>query len=426
MVVMSFAACSSQPEATDNTDASTDAPATDATSTEMEVIKIGIFEPMTGANAAGGAMEVEGIQLANQLFPEVLGKKIELVLVDNKSDKVEAANAATRLIDKEGVVAIIGSWGSSLSMAAGPIAQDAQVPVVAASATNPLVTLGNDYYFRVCFIDSFQGVVMANYAYNELGARKAAIIQEISNDYSIGLAKFFTDAFIQLTGDKDAIVAVSNYNTGDQDFTAQLQNVAGTSPDVVFAPGNYSESALLIKQAKEQGIDLPFLGGDTWETPEFLDIGGDAVNGATFSTFFASEVPITETSTIFLDAYRAAYGKEPAAVTALGFDAYLVILDAIERAGSFDPVKIKEALATTTNYPGAAGMISLDVNGDAVKSAILKTVEDGNFVYKSIVEPFWFTQLKWLITKSLMCRGLSLCINDFFWLGFYGGTYHEL
>lgn len=388
MVVMSFAACSSQPEATDNTDASTDAPATDATSTEMEVIKIGIFEPMTGANAAGGAMEVEGIQLANQLFPEVLGKKIELVLVDNKSDKVEAANAATRLIDKEGVVAIIGSWGSSLSMAAGPIAQDAQVPVVAASATNPLVTLGNDYYFRVCFIDSFQGVVMANYAYNELGARKAAIIQEISNDYSIGLAKFFTDAFIQLTGDKDAIVAVSNYNTGDQDFTAQLQNVAGTSPDVVFAPGNYSESALLIKQAKEQGIDLPFLGGDTWETPEFLDIGGDAVNGATFSTFFASEVPITETSTIFLDAYRAAYGKEPAAVTALGFDAYLVILDAIERAGSFDPVKIKEALATTTNYPGAAGMISLDVNGDAVKSAILKTVEDGNFVYKSIVEPF--------------------------------------
>jgi branched-chain amino acid transport system substrate-binding protein len=228
---------------------------------------------------------------------------------------------------------------------------------------------------------------MANYAYNELGAKKAAIIQEISNDYSVGLAKFFTDAFKKMTGDEDAIVAVSSYNTGDQDFTAQLQNVAQKNPDLIFAPGNYSESALLIKQAKEQGIDLPFLGGDTWETPEFLEIGGDAVNGATFSTFFASEVPITETSKVFLDEYRKAYDKEPAAVTALAFDAYLVILDAIERAGSTDPKAIRDALAVTADYPGAAGIISLDENGDAVKSAILKVVEDGKFTYKAIVEP---------------------------------------
>lgn len=365
---------------------STDA-SVESTETEQEVIKIGVFEPMTGANAAGGAMEVEGIELANQLYPEVMGKKIQLVIVDNKSDKVEAANAATRLIDKEEVVAIIGSWGSSFSMAAGPLVQDAQVPAVAASATNPLVTIGNDYYFRVCFIDSFQGVVMANYAFNELGAKKAAIIQEISNDYSVGLAKFFTDAFRELTADEDAIIAVSSYNTGDQDFTAQLQNVAGKNPDIIFAPGNYSESALLIKQAKEQGIDIPFLGGDTWETPEFLEIGGDAVNGATFSTFFASEVPITDTSKVFLDEYRKAYDKEPAAVTALAFDAYLVILDAIERAESTDPKAIRDALAETADYPGAAGVISLDENGDAVKSAILKTVENGEFVYKSIVEP---------------------------------------
>ncbi len=316
-----------------------------------------------------------------------MGKKVQLVIVDNKSDKVEAANAATRLVDKEEVVAIIGSWGSSFSMAAGPIVSDAEVPAVGASCTNPLVTVGNDYYFRVCFIDSFQGVVMANYAVNEVGAKKAAIIQEISNDYSVGLAKFFTDAFKQLTGDEEAIVAVASYNTGDQDFTAQLQNVAGENPDVIFAPGNYSESALLIKQAKEQGIDLPFLGGDTWEAPEFLDIGGDAVNGATFSTFFASEVPITEMSETFLNEYRTAYDKEPAAVTALGFDAYLVILDAIERAGSADPKAIRDALAETADYPGAAGMISLDENGDAVKSAILKTVEDGTFTYKTIVEP---------------------------------------
>ncbi len=364
------------------------APKEDASGdTASDVIKIGVFEPMTGANAAGGAMEVEGVQLANKLYPEVLGKKVELVIVDNKSDKVEAANAATRLVNKEKVNAIIGSWGSSFSMAAGPIAEKGKVPAVGASCTNPLVTIGNDYYFRVCFIDSFQGVVMANYAFNEVGAKKAAIIQEISNDYSVGLAKFFTDAFTELTGDENAIVAVANYNTGDQDFTAQLQTVAAEKPDIIFAPGNYSESALLIKQAKEQGIDIQFIGGDTWETPEFLEIGGDAVNGATFSTFFASEVPITDTSKEFLDKYRAEYNKEPAAVTALSFDAYLVILDAIERAGSADPQAIRDALATTADYPGAAGMISLDENGDAVKSAILKTVEDGKFVYKTIIEP---------------------------------------
>ncbi len=385
VLAMAFALIGCAPQESDQTEQAPDK--TEAPKADSDVIKIGVFEPMTGANAAGGAMEVEGIQLANKLYPEVLGKKVELVIVDNKSDKVEAANAATRLVNKEKVNAIIGSWGSSFSMAAGPIAMDGKVPAVGASCTNPLVTLGNDYYFRVCFIDSFQGVVMANYAFNKEGAKKAAIIQEISNDYSVGLAKFFTDAFKQLTGDENAIVAVANYNTGDQDFTAQLQTVAAANPDIIFAPGNYSESALLIKQAKEQGIDIKFIGGDTWETPEFLEIGGDAVNGATFSTFFASEVPITDTSKEFLDKYRAEYNKEPAAVTALSFDAYLVILDAIERAGSADPVAIRDALAKTADYPGAAGMISLDENGDAVKSAILKTVEDGKFVYKTIIEP---------------------------------------
>lgn len=169
-------------------------------SSAKDVIKIGVFEPMTGANAAGGALEVEGIKLANKLYPEVLGKTVELVLVDNKSDKVEAASAASRLVEKEKVTAIIGSWGSSLSMAAGDIVKNAKVPAVAASATNPLVTKNNEFYFRVCFIDPFQGKVMANYAYSKLNAKKVAIVQEISSDYSIGLAKFFTDSFKELTG----------------------------------------------------------------------------------------------------------------------------------------------------------------------------------------------------------------------------------
>ncbi|MDF1616218.1 ABC transporter substrate-binding protein [Petrocella sp. FN5] len=353
----------------------------------VEVIKIGVFEPMTGANAAGGEMEVEGIRLANELYPEVNGMKVELVVADNKSDKVEAANAAVMLIDKEKVNAIIGSWGSSLSMAAGPIVLEKQIPTVAASATNPLVTIGNEYYQRVCFIDSFQGTVMAKYAFETLGAKKAAIIQEISSDYSVGLVKYFNDAFIELTGDADAIIGTANYSTGDQDFSAQLSNIKQLNPDVIFAPGNYTESALLIKQARELGITTPFIGGDTWEAPEFLEIGGDAVEGAAFSTFFTSDVPITKESETFLDAYRAKYDKEPASVTALGYDAYLVILDAIKRSGSTDPVEIQKALATTTDFEGAAGMITLDENGDAVKSAVIKMVEGGLFKYMTTVEP---------------------------------------
>lgn len=353
-----------------------------------DVIKLGVFEPLTGANAAGGELEVEGIELAHELYPEVLGKKIELVIVDNKSDKVEAATAAARLVEKDKVSAIIGSWGSSLAMAAGDVVKNAKVPAVGTSCTNPLVTQGNDFYFRVCFIDPFQGLVMANYAYNKLGAKKAAIIQEVSNDYAVGLAKFFTDNFVKLTNDQNSIVAVANYNTGDQDFTAQLTNIKAQNPDVIFAPGNFTESALLIKQARQLGITTQFIGADTWETPEFIEIGGDAVEGAEFSTFFATEKPITAESTTFLDAYRAKYNKEPAAVTALAYDAYLILVKAIEAAGSADPVEIQKALVATKDFQGAAGVVNFDENGDAVKSAVLKTVKDGKFTFMDVVEPY--------------------------------------
>ena len=331
--------------------------------------------------------KLSGTKLANKLYPEVLGKKVELVIVDNKSEKVDAASAAARLVEKEKVSAIIGSWGSSLAMAAGDIVKEGQIPTVGASCTNPLVTLNNDFYFRVCFIDPFQGTVMANYAYNNLGVKKAAIIQEVSNDYSVGLAKFFVDAFKELTGDEDCIVATSNYNTGDQDFTAQLTNIKSANPEVIFAPGNFTESALVISQAKQLDIDIPFIGGDTWETPEFIDIGKEAVEGSVFSTFFATEQPITNESKVFLDAYREEYDKEPAAVTALGYDAYILILDAIKRADSADPIAIRDELAKTVDFEGAAGFVTLDENGDAVKDAVIKVVKDGKFTYMDTVKP---------------------------------------
>jgi branched-chain amino acid transport system substrate-binding protein len=354
-------------------------------------IKIGVFEPMTGANAAGGAMEVEGIRLANELNPtvEVAGKsyQVELVVVDNKSDKVEAANAVQRLVDRDKVQVILGSWGSSLSMAGGEVAKDAGIPVIGLSCTNPLVTAGNEFYFRICFIDPFQGTVMANYAYNDLRAKTAVIVQEVSNDYSVGLAKFFSDHFKDLTKNDNSILATVNYNTGDQDFSAQLTTIRSLKPDVIFAPGNYTESALVIKQARELGIDTPIIGGDTWETPEFIDVGRERVEGAVFSTFFASEVATTAAAEIFLKEYRSRYNKEPAAVTALGYDGYLVALDAIKRANSIEPAKIRSAIAQTRGFTGATGTTSLDVNGDATKSAFIKGVEGGKFVYKTIVNP---------------------------------------
>jgi branched-chain amino acid transport system substrate-binding protein len=353
-------------------------------SADSDVIKIGVFEPLTGANAAGGELEVEGVELANQLRPEVLGKKVELVIADNKSDKAEATTAAARLIEKDKVVAILGSWGSSLSIAAGDVVKTNQIPAVALSATNPQVTAGNDYYFRVCFLDPFQGTVMANYASKKLNAKKVAIIQEVSNDYSVGLAKFFTDSFVKLTGDPNAIVATGNYNTGDQDFNGILTNIKAANPDVIFAPGNFTESALIIKQARALGITAPFIGGDTWETNEFITVGGADVEGAVMSTFFDDTNPLTEAGKTFVAEYKKAYPDREniAAVTALGYDGYMMTLDAIERAGSADPVAIRDALAATKDFEGATGMITIDANGDATKNeAIIKTVKDGKFTY---------------------------------------------
>lgn len=355
------------------------------------VIKFGVFEPLTGANAAGGAEELDGVRLAQSLYPTVTvdGKEytIELVIADNKSDKVEAANAGQRLVDSDKVTVVLGSWGSSLSMAAGPIFEAAKIPAIGLSCTNPLVTLGNPYYFRVCFLDPFQGTVMANYAFKSVGAKTAVIIREVTNDYSVGLAKFFADSFRTLSGNQDSILAELNYQTGDQDFSAQLTRIKGLKPDVIFAPGNYTESALIIKQARELGITAPFLGGDTWEIAEFIDVGRQAVEGAVMSAFFDNDAPLTPLSAVFVAEYQKKYGKLPSGTAVLGFDGYLLAIDAIKRAGSIDPVKIRDAIAATKDFAGAAGLVTLDENGDPIKSAVIKEVKGGKFVYKTTVAP---------------------------------------
>lgn len=353
---------------------------------DQNVVKVGVFLPLTGDNAAGGELELRGIKLANQLHPEVLGKKVELVVADNKSDKAEAASVAARLIEKDKVSVLVGSYGSSLSMAAGNIVKENKVPAVGTSCTNPQVTANNDYYFRACFIDPFQGKVMAEYAHQN-GFKKVAIVQEVSNDYSVGLAKFFREEFVKLTGDENSIVDVANYQTGDKDFTAILTNIKALNPDAVFAPGNFTESALLVKQARQLGIDAQFMGGDTWETQEFIDVGGKDVEGVALSTAFDREKASTEEAKKFLDAYTKEYNGEPSALTAMAYDAYLIAVSGIEKAGTAtDTVKIRDAIAATKDLECVTGMTTLDENGDPIKGVVIKTVKDGKFTFKDYVE----------------------------------------
>ena len=353
------------------------------------VVRIGVYEPLTGANAAGGALELEGVRLAHELNPTVeiggVTYDVELIVADNGSDRVQAANAVQRLLDQDKVHLILGTWGSSMAIAGGEVLRD-RVPAIALSATNPLVTLGNPWYFRVCFIDPFQGTVMASYAYRDLGARTAVLVQEITSDYSVGLARFFSENFKRLTGNPDAILATVNYNTGDQDYSAQLSAVRAQNPDVIFAPGNFTESALVIRQARDLGITAPIIGGDTWETPEFIAVGGDRVEGIVLSSFFAPEYIGTEQAATFVREYTGRFNRAPAAVTALGYDGYLVALDAISRAGSLEPNAIREALVRT-DFTGATDRTIFDENGDATKGAYLKAVENGRFVFRAFIEP---------------------------------------
>ena len=321
-------------------------------------VKVGVFLPLTGDNAAGGELELRGIKLANKLHPEINGKKIELVIADNKSDKAESANVVARLIEKDKVKVILGSYGSSLSMAAGNIVKDSKVPAIGTSCTNPQVTKGNEYYFRACFIDPFQGTVMANYAFKK-GAKKVAIVQEVSNDYSVGLAKFF-----------------------------QLTNLKAKNPDAVFAPGNFTESALLVKQARQLGIKVPFMGGDTWETQDFVNVGGKDVDGVTFSSAFDSTKAATPEAKAFLDAYAKEYkGEQPGGLTALAYDSYLIALNAMKTAGVEDSKKIRDAIASTKDLETTTGKTTLNADGDPIKSAVIKTVKDGKFTYIDMVNP---------------------------------------
>ena len=352
-------------------------------------IVIGVYEPMTGPYAAGGQMTVEGVNLACEQTQTVLGNPITMVLVDNKSEKVEAANAVARLIEFEKAVAIVGTYGSACAIPGSEVANKAGVPMMGCSPTNPLVTLGKPYAFRACFIDPFQGAVMANFAVNTLNAKTAVVIQDIASDYAVGLSNFFREAFIKLTGNPKSIIGLISYQTGDQDFTAQVTYAASKNPDVVFVPaGSYGDAALILKQGKEMRLTATFLGGYTCQAPELIEVGGEAVEGSYIGIHCDATAITNKSAEKSCKAFEKKYNRPPSAFAALGFDAYNLVLDAIKRVGSADPKAIRDALAATKDYEGCTGIITLDLNGDATKDAIIKTVENGKFKYISTVHPF--------------------------------------
>ena len=353
--------------------------------TEEKVIKIGVFEPTTGENGGGGFQEVLGIRYANKIHPTVKingeDYKVELVEVDNKSDKTEAVNAAQKLVSEK-VSVVLGSYGSGVSIAAGQIFADAKIPAIGCSCTNPQVTEGNDYYFRVCFIDPFQGTVMANYAFQN-GAKSAAVITQLGDDYSSGLGSFFKDAFAKLGGD---IVSEEQFQTNQTDFKAILTNIKAANPDIIFAPSSITTAPLIIKQARELGITATIAAGDTWENSTIIENAGKDSEGVVLSTFFDEAEPANDEASSFIKGFKEYLVENKQediipAVSALGYDSYLAAIKAIETAGSTDTSAIRDALQGV-QIDGVTGSITFNETGDANKDiAFIKTIKDGKFQF---------------------------------------------
>jgi len=362
-------------------------------SSDGDTVKVGANFELTGGVASFGQSSVNAIQLAFEQANAnggVLGKQLELVVADNKSDASESTLAITKLITQDKVSAVLGPVTSTNTLAAVPVAQENKVPIITPTATNPKVTVNeetgklNDYVFRACFIDPFQGTVMANFASNDLNAKTAAIYIDNSSDYAKGLAKYFEESFVANGG---TIVATEAYVAKDTDFKATLTRIKSTNPDVIFVPGYYEEVGKIVKQGRELGITAPFLGGDGWDAPQIVDIAGaENLNNTYFSNHYSAEDPSPEIQN-FVKAYEEKYNATPDALAALGYDAAILLIDAIKRAGSDDPEEIKKALEETKDFPAVSGKITFDENHNPVKSAVIIEFKDGKQTYKTKVNP---------------------------------------
>jgi branched-chain amino acid transport system substrate-binding protein len=350
-------------------------------------IKIGYFGDLTGPTFNFGLSAYNGVLMAaaqtNQLGG-IKGRQIDVVIDDDHGSPEEAARLTAELIDKDKVVAIIAGGTSSNSRAAAPKAQSSHIPLISPSSTDPAVTQTGDYIFRTCFVDSFQGEVMANFAANTLKAKKAAILFDFNSPYGRGLTEFFEASFRKLGGQ---IVTKQSYTQSDADFKGQLSSIKGAEPDVIYIPGYYGDVALIAKQARLLGLEQPLLGGDGWDAPELWQLGGDALNGSYISTHYSVDDPSPAIQS-FVQEYKHRYGNlMPDAHAALAYDAARLLFDAISRAGTTDSAKIRDALAQTKDFPGVTGIINMDADRNAIKPAVVLKLQDATFIYEGTIQP---------------------------------------
>ena len=350
-------------------------------------VNIGFFGDLTGPTFNFGLSAKNGVLMAADEINQaggINGRQIDIVIEDDKGSPEEAAQVTGKLIGRYKVVAIIGAGASGNSLASAPKAQSARVPLIAPSSTNPAVTQVGDYIFRACFIDAFQGEVMAKFAVNTLKANRAAIMLDFNSPYSRGLTDYFEFSFAKLGGE---IVVKQSYSQGDPDYRGQLSAIKAANPDVIYIPGYYGDVAIIAKQARQLGLTVPLLGADGWDAPELWELGGDALNGSYISNHYSADDP-SETIQRFVHSYRQRYGNlTPDAHAALAYDALRFLAEAIQRAGTTEGPKLRDALAETKNFAGVTGIISMDRDRNAVKPAVILKLEDTGYIYQETIQP---------------------------------------
>lgn len=350
-------------------------------------IVVGEYGSLTGGQATFGTSTHNGIMLAVEEINAaggINGRKIKVLTEDDQSKADEAANAVTKLISQNNVVAVLGEVASSNSLAAAPICQNNKVPMITPSSTNPTVTQKGDYIFRMCFLDDYQGQSMARYVANDLGIKKVAVVIDSKSDYSTGLAKYFSDAFVAAGG---KIVATQSYAQGDSDFRSQLTAIKAAGPELIYVPGYYNDIGQIAIQARDLGMQQPLAGGDGWESPKLIEIGGKALEGCFYSNHYFADDPAPQVKE-FVEKYKQRNSATPDALAALAYDAARVLGDALKRAGKTDGPALRDAIASTKGFAGVTGTINLgpDRNPQGKKLVIVE-VRDGKLALKASVDP---------------------------------------
>ena len=359
---------------------------TAASALAQDEIKVGEFASLTGGSASFGQSSHKGTALAIDEINAaggVLGKKLKLIAEDDQSMAGQPATIVRKLISQDKVVAVLGEVASSKSLEAAPICQQNKIPMISPASTNPKVTEVGDFIFRICFIDPFQGTVMAKFAQGK-GWKKVAVLTDVKQDYSVGLAEFFVKGFTATGGE---IVKDQKYSTGDKDFKAQLTSIKAAKPDAIFVPGYYGEVSLIAKQARLLGIKVPLLGGDGWVGDSLLKVAGNSLDGSFFSCHFSADDTKSAAVQEFVKKFKAKYNETPDDMAALGYDSAVILAEAIKKAGTTDGEKLRDAIAATKAHAGITGSITLDEKRNATKSAVILGIGEGKFKFVESVAP---------------------------------------